>query len=144
MDVLKNDLNVLVADLNVMFVKLHHHHWYVTGIHFYAMHERFETFYEEINTLYDSIAERLITIGGSPAFTLHAYLALTTLKEADINLNPLEMVQSIVDDFKHFIKYFKTTLVEAQKVDDEVTADMMIGAIASFEKHIWMLTALLK
>jgi starvation-inducible DNA-binding protein len=144
MDVLKNDLNILVADFNVMFVKLHHHHWFVTGVQFYTLHERFEKLYEEMNDLYDTIAERLITIGGIPASSLKDYLALTTLKEATGILKPLEMVQSIIDDVNHLIQRLKKTLIEAQSVEDDVTADMMIGALASFEKHIWMLTALLK
>ena len=144
MESLHKDLNVLVSDLNVMFVKLHHHHWYVTGVQFYAMHELFETLYKEMNTLYDDVAERLITIGGKPASTLKDYLALTTIKEAEGFLKPLEMIQSVLDDLSHLTQIVKNALVEAQELNDEVTADMMIGALASFEKHIWMLQAMLK
>jgi starvation-inducible DNA-binding protein len=54
------------------------------------------------------------------------------------------MIQSVLDDLSHLTQIVKNALVEAQELNDEVTADMMIGALASFEKHIWMLQAMLK
>ena len=144
MEKLYQALNKQVANLSVFFTKLHHFHWYVTGPNFYALHEKFEAFYDEVNELYDAFAERLLMIGGSPVSNLKGYLAITSLKEASGMEKPSDMVQHILDDFKLLVVEFKEALVLAQDVDDEATADMLIGAISSFEKHIWMLTFTLK
>lgn len=137
-------LNQEVANLSVLFTKLHHFHWYVTGPNFFALHEKFEALYDEVNELYDELAERLLTIGGSPASTQKEYLALTTLKEAKGKATAKDMVQAVIDDFKLLVAEFKEGIVLAQEVDDEATADLFIGAIASFEKHVWMLEFTLK
>jgi starvation-inducible DNA-binding protein len=144
MEKLYQALNKQVANLSVFFTKLHHFHWYVTGPNFYALHAKFEEFYDEVNELYDAFAERLLMIGGNPVSNLKGYLAITSLKEASGLEKPAEMVTHILDDFKLLTTEFKEALVLAQEKGDEATADMLIGAIASFEKHIWMLTFTLK
>jgi starvation-inducible DNA-binding protein len=134
-------LNVLVADLNVMFVKLHHHHWYVTGPRFFSLHAKFEELYDHVNELYDDVAERLITLGGQPASSLKAYLALTNLKEAESISNADQIVISLIEDFNQLLVQLKKVLVLAQEESDEPTADLMIGSISEFEKTLWMLKA---
>jgi starvation-inducible DNA-binding protein len=144
MEKLYQALNKQVANLSVFFTKLHHFHWYVTGPNFYALHAKFEEFYDEVNELYDAFAERLLMIGGNPVSNLKGYLAITSLKEASGLEKPADMVQHILDDFKLLVTEFKEALVLAQAESDEATADMLITSIASFEKHIWMLTFTLK
>jgi starvation-inducible DNA-binding protein len=144
MEKLYHALNKQVANLSVLFTKLHHFHWYVTGPNFYALHAKFEEFYDEVNELYDAFAERLLMIGGQPTSNLKGYLAVTSLKEASGSEKPSEMVQHILDDFQMLVVEFKEALKFAQEKDDEGTADMLIGAIQSFEKHIWMLSFTLK
>ncbi len=144
MEKLYNGLNKQVANLSVLFTKLHHFHWYVTGPQFYQLHEKFEAFYDEVNELYDAFAERLLMIGGYPVSNLKGYLAITSLKEASGTEKPEEMVKHILDDFKLLVVEFKEVLKLAQDVEDEVTADLIIGALSSLEKHIWMLSFTLK
>ena len=144
MEKLYQALNKQVANLSVFFTKLHHFHWYVTGPNFYALHAKFEEFYDEVNELYDAFAERLLMIGGSPVSNLKGYLAITSLKEASGTEKPEEMVQHILNDFKLIAVELKEALVLAQEQGDEATADLIIGTIASFEKHIWMLSYTLK
>jgi len=144
MEKLYQALNKQVANLSVFFTKLHHFHWYVTGPNFYALHAKFEEFYDEVNELYDAFAERLLMIGGNPVSNLKGYLAITSLKEASGLEKPADMVQHILDDFKLLVTEFKEALVLSQAENDEATADMLITSIASFEKHIWMLTFTLK
>lgn len=144
MEKLYQALNKQVANLSVLFTKLHHFHWYVTGPNFFALHAKFESFYDEVNELYDAFAERLLTIGGHPVSNMKGYLALTSLKEASGTEKPEEMVSQILSDFKCILIELKEVLVYAQEKGDEATADMLISTIASFEKHVWMLTFTLK
>jgi len=54
------------------------------------------------------------------------------------------MVKQILDDFEVLLLQLKETLLVAQAAKDETTADMLITTIASFEKHVWMLSFTLK
>ena len=144
MEKLYQALNKQVANLSVLFTKLHHFHWYVTGPNFYPLHAKFEEFYDEVNELYDAVAERLLMIGGSPVSNLKGYLAITSLKEATGTEKASEMIGHVLNDFKLLVVEFKEALVLSQQQNDEATADLLIGAISSFEKHIWMLTFTLK
>jgi starvation-inducible DNA-binding protein len=144
MEKLYQALNKQVANLSVLFTKLHHFHWYVTGPNFYPLHAKFEEFYDEVNELYDAVAERLLMIGGSPVSNLKGYLAITSLKEATGTEKASEMIGHVLSDFKLLVVEFKEALVLSQQQNDEATADLLIGAISSFEKHIWMLTFTLK
>lgn len=144
MEKLYTALNKQVANFSVLFTKLHHFHWYVTGPQFYQLHAKFEEFYDEANELYDAFAERLLMIGGYPVSNLKGYLAITSLKEASGTEKPEEMVKHILDDFKLIALELKETLKIAQDLDDEVTADLIISTLSSFEKHIWMLNFTLK
>lgn len=137
---LHNGLNQQVANLATFFTKLHHFHWFIEGKGFFVLHEKFEELYDEINGLYDEFAERLIIIGGKPASTLSAYLKLTTLKETD-TLDSKLMVDEVINDLKQLVTELKALTKLSQDQADEETADLLIGTVASFEKHIWMFTA---
>ncbi len=144
MEKLYQALNKQVANFSVLFTKLHHFHWYVTGPNFYPLHAKFEEFYDEVNELYDAYAERLLMIGGNPVSNLKGYLALTSLKEASGTEKAEDMIKHVLDDFKFLTVELKEVLKLAQDLGDEVTADLVIGTLTSFEKHIWMLTFTLK
>ncbi|HCZ24700.1 MAG TPA: DNA starvation/stationary phase protection protein [Acholeplasmataceae bacterium] len=144
MEKLYDVLNKQVANFSVLFTKLHHFHWYVTGPQFYQLHAKFEEFYDEENELYDAFAERLLMIGGYPVSNLKGYLAITSLKEASGTEKPEEMVKHILDDFKLIAIELKEALKISQNLGDEVTADLLISTLSSFEKHIWMLSFTLK
>lgn len=144
MEKLYQVLNKQVANFSVLFTKLHHFHWYVTGPQFYPLHEKFEAFYDEVNELYDAFAERILMIGGQPISNLKGYLAITSLKEASGMEKAEDMLKHILDDFKLVAVELKEALAVSQELGDEVTADLIIGTLASFEKHIWMLSFTLK
>lgn len=144
MEKLYQALNKQVANFSVFFTKLHHFHWYVTGQNFYPLHQKFEQFYDEVNELYDAYAERLLMIGGNPVSNLKGYLALTSIKEATGLEKTEEMVLLVLNDFKQLTQELKEVLVVAEEFGDEVTADLLISTLSSFEKHVWMLTFTLK
>lgn len=144
MEKLFKALNKQVANFSVFFTKLHHYHWYVEGPQFYQLHVKFEELYDEMNKLYDEFAERILMIGGNPVSSLKSYLELTSLKEASGKEDALVMAKHILDDYKILNKELKEVLEIAQSEGDEVTADLVIGTMTSFEKHIWMLSATVK
>ncbi|MDY0214390.1 MAG: Dps family protein [Bacilli bacterium] len=143
MSKLHTGLNKQVANLSVFFVKLHHHHWYVKGYTFYKLHEKFEEFYDEVNELYDALAERLLMVGGKPYSTLKDNLAHASIKEAKGGEKMEEMVEETLNDYKLLQKEFYELIKLGQEEGDEITVDLLIGAVSNFDKHIWMLSAFL-
>ena len=140
MNQLHKGLSQQVAKLSIFFTKLHHYHWFVEGKGFFILHEKFEELYNEVNELYDAFAERLIIIGGKPASSVKAYLELSTLKETN-TLDAKLMVDEVVADLKQLVSELKALTKVSQELLDEETADLLIGTVSSFEKHIWMFEA---
>lgn len=141
---MEKQLNVLLSNLAVMHVKLHHHHWFVSGAQFYTLHETFQTLYEEMSSFYDEVAERMIMTGSKPLSSMQAYLKHHTLKEAEDILPPLDMVKTIVSDFKVISTLCHTLIVECEQSNDFVSADLLIKIKGVLDKHVWMLGAMLK
>jgi len=131
-------LNVRIADLSVLYTKLHRFHWFVQGAYFDIVHEKCEELYNEASAMYDEFAERLLIIGGTPAATLKEYLALAKISEEGNEVTLEDIYKTLIKDYTFFADELKVGIDIAQDAGDEATADMFIGAITAFEKHVWM------
>lgn len=134
-------MNKQVANFGLLFVKLHHFHWYVKGSEFFTLHQKFEELYDEINLNYDALAERILTLGGSPISTMAQTLQNSSLKEATGNEKATDMVKQTINDFKIIVNELREAITVAEEMEDQPTADMLISIRQSLEKHNWMLTA---
>ncbi|SDF36032.1 starvation-inducible DNA-binding protein [Fontibacillus panacisegetis] len=140
---LEQVLNEQVANLNVLYVKLHNYHWYVKGSNFYSLHSKFEELYNEVTAQMDAVAERLLTIKGSPYATIKEYLEIATIQEATGNEDASTMVQNLIEDFATLSESFQEGMDLADKAEDDVTADLLTGFKSDIEKHMWMLRSYL-
>lgn len=136
-------LNRQVANLNVLYVKIHNYHWYVKGSNFFTLHVKFEELYNEVTLKMDEIAERLLTLKGSPAATLKEYLEISSIQEASGNEDAKTMVQNLIEDFATVCEEFQEGIELADNSDDQPTSDMLTGFKADLEKHMWMLRSFL-
>jgi starvation-inducible DNA-binding protein len=136
-------LNRQVANLNVLYVKIHNYHWYVKGPNFFTLHVKFEEFYNEITVQMDEIAERLLTLKGSPAATMKEYLEMASIQEASGKEDANAMVQNLIEDFATLSNEYQEGIDLADAAEDQPTADMLTGFKADLEKHMWMLRAYL-
>lgn len=136
-------LNRQVANLNVLYVKIHNYHWYVKGPNFFTLHVKFEEFYNEITVQMDEIAERLLTLKGSPAATMKEYLEMASIQEATGKEDANAMVQNLIEDFATLSNEYQEGIDLADAAEDQPTADMLTGFKADLEKHMWMLRAYL-
>ncbi|MFA9557320.1 Dps family protein [Evansella sp. AB-rgal1] len=137
-------LNRQVANWNVLFVKLHNYHWYVKGVNFFKLHEKFEELYNEAAGHIDELAERLLTLKGEPVATMKEYLEIATIKEAQGERAAEDMVKTLIQDFDTLIAELSSDIETLDgDLDDEGTADMLIGVRQSVEKHNWMLRSFL-
>lgn len=137
-------LNKQVAEWTVLFTKLHNYHWYVKGPNFFSLHEKFEELYNEASVYIDDIAERILAIDGNPIATLQEALEWSEVKEAEKNLSANQMVEQLSKDFTTVIGQLEEGIQLAEKLDDEMTGDMLLGMVTSLEKHNWMLKSFLK
>ncbi|MNP38394.1 General stress protein 20U [compost metagenome] len=136
-------LNLQVANLNVLYVKVHNYHWYVRGEKFFTLHEKFEEIYNDITLKMDEVAERLLTIKGSPAATMKEFLDITTIQEAKGNEDAGKMVQNLIEDLATVSEELSEGIDLAEQAKDQVTADILTGIKGDFEKHMWMLRSYL-
>lgn len=143
MSKLNQILNKEVANFGLLYTKLHNYHWYVKGKGFFTLHGKFEELYDKVTEYQDEVAERLLTIGGSPVATLKDVLSTATLKEATGKETPDEMIKNLAADFETLIEEMKEGIKVANEEGDDVTADMFVGMSKDLQKTVWMLKAFL-
>ena len=136
-EVLQDRLNAL-QDLSMT---LKHIHWNVTGPHFIAVHEMLDPQYEAVRGMVDEAAERIATLGGSPAGTPGALVAQRRWDDYSIgragaieHLAALDLVYAgVIGDHREAI----TTVGEI----DPVTEDLLIGHARQLELFHWFVRA---
>ncbi|UQZ84803.1 General stress protein 20U [Paenibacillus konkukensis] len=136
-------LNKQVANFGVLYIKLHNYHWYVKGQQFFTLHVKFEELYDEATLHLDAIAERLLTLGGSPVATMQQMVQEASIKEAVGREKAEEMVRHLIEDFNTINKELQEGMEAAEQSGDESTSDMLLGIKSSLEKHTWMLKSFL-
>lgn len=144
MNKLEQLLNKEVANFAVLYTKLHNYHWYVKGPLFFQLHAKFEELYDEATEIYDELAERILMLGGKPVATLKQSLELASIAEASGLETKEEMIKVIINDFRQIDTELKEGVKLAEGLEDDVTVDLLTTTRASLQKHVWMLSELLK
>jgi len=134
-------LNKQLANFSVLYFKLYHYHWFVKGEQFFELHVKFEEFYNEAASYIDQIAERLLAIQGIPISTMKEYLDHASIQEAVGNESAEQMVKQLIQDFQVIVEEAKKGIKEAERAEDDSSADLFISIRTNLEKYIWMLTA---
>ena len=137
-------LNTVLADAIVFYQKLHHYHWRVEGMNFFGLHAKFEELYDQWAEVMDDVAERILSIKGTPLATLKEALELTTLKEDSSVPSGLVMVENILGDMQKQAGNMRQAIEQAEAAEDRGTANLLDGFCDSIEKTSWMLRAFLK
>jgi starvation-inducible DNA-binding protein len=134
-----------LADLHVLYAKLHNYHWNVEGPGFFTLHAKLEEIYDGVAEEIDAVAERILMIGHRPSASLAEYVKKAKLKEADsVAISSKDIAANLLADYGQLVQGLRAGIAAAQEIGDEVSADMMIGSLAEYEKTIWMLDAFLK
>lgn len=130
-------LNKQLANWGVLYVKLHHLHWYVKGTDFFTLHEKFEELYDKAAEYMDELAERALAIQGRPLSTMRQFLENSSIQEATGEETAEESVQSLLRDLEIIIPETYNAMKQAQQLDDEGTADLLLGIAKEMEKQAW-------
>lgn len=141
---LTKKLNVYLANQQVMYIKLHNLHWYVKGTSFFTLHVKFEELYDQTAEMVDDVAERILAISKKPVASLKGALEIATIKElSDEYITSNDSVKVLLEDFKTLRDDTSELISLSEEAHDVVTADLLTGYLASYEKTLWMLHAYL-
>ena len=102
---------------------------------------KFEEFYTDSQEKIDLIAERILTLGGTPLHTFDEYIALSKVVVGKNISNDVDSVELVVSSLAELLKIERVILYTSDEADDEGTNSMMSDFIAEQEKTIWMLNA---
>ncbi len=135
------DLNSLLSNYQVYYQNLRGLHWNIKGKRFFDLHVKFEEFYNDSQIKIDLIAERILTLGGTPLHTFEDYIANSILKVGKNISKDEEAITLIMQSITELLKIERVVLNNAGEIDDEGTNSMMSDFISEQEKTMWMLKA---
>ena len=134
-------LQQLLADFQVYYTNLRGFHWEIQGRGFFVLHGKFEEMYNDAAAKIDEIAERILTLGGTPENKFSEYLKTARVAEVSGVTRSSEAVEHVLGTYKYFIAEERKLIEVANEANDAVTVDMLTGYLKEQEKMIWMLVA---
>lgn len=138
-----NKLGILLANYSVFYQNTRGAHWNIKGDQFFTLHPKFEELYNSLVLKIDEIAERILTLDGTPMHNYSDYLTLSTIKESKEVSDPVKAVEQILASFKTVIDLQRELLDITDKAGDEGTNSQMSDYITEQEKEVWMYNAYL-
>ncbi|RZJ72203.1 Dps family protein [Flavobacterium sp.] len=137
-------LNTLLSNFQVYYQNLRGIHWNIRGKRFFDLHVKFEELYNDAQLKIDLIAERVLTIGGTPLHTFEDYVKLNKLEVGKNISKDEKAVHLIVSSLTELLKIEREILNRTDEIGDEGTNSMMSDFISEQEKTIWMMNAWLE
>jgi len=134
-------LNDLLANYQVFYQNTRGFHWNIRGEKFFELHAKFEELYNDLQTKIDEIAERILTLGGTPLHTYDDYLKVSKVKSLMNVTKAKDCVESIVFSFGILLERQRVVLELSAKYEDEGTNAMASDYIREQEKLVWMYNA---
>lgn len=131
-------LNVLLAHYSVFYQNTRGAHWNIKGDQFFTLHPKFEELYDSLMLKIDEIAERILTLGYTPAHNYSEYLEKSQIKETEEVSDADKCVEQILTSFKKIIDLQRELLDITDKAGDEGTNAQMSDYITEQEKEVWM------
>ncbi|MCF6346857.1 MAG: DNA starvation/stationary phase protection protein [Flavobacteriaceae bacterium] len=138
---LTTDLNELLANFQIYYQSLRGLHWNIKGKSFFELHIKFEELYTDAQEKVDLIAERILTLEGTPLHTFADYQTIASVPVGKSISKDIEAVQLIVNSLEELIKIERNILDKSAEADDEGTNSLMSDFISEQEKTIWMMKA---
>jgi starvation-inducible DNA-binding protein len=138
------ELNTLLANYQVYYQNLRGIHWNIRGKRFFDLHVKFEELYNDSQLKVDMIAERVLTLGGTPLHTFEDYIKNNKLAVGNNVSNDEKAIHLIVSSLSDLLRMEREILNKAGEINDEGTNSMMSDFIVEQEKTLWMMQAWLE
>ena len=133
-----NKLNTLLASYQMHYQNLRSLHWNIKGSSFFELHLKYEELYTRTQVIVDDLAERILSIGGTPLSHFSDYLQQSSLKETGIVQYGNRGVSYILEAQQTLLALEKEILLLSSENDDEGTNALMSDLIREKEKTNWM------
>lgn len=140
---LTNKLNELLANYSIFYQNTRGYHWNIKGEKFFELHLKFEELYNDLLLKIDEIAERILTLGGTPQHNYSDYAKTSSVKESKQVSDGFEAVADILHAFSKIMPLQRDILQLSADANDEGTNALMSDYIRAQEKLIWMYSAFL-
>jgi starvation-inducible DNA-binding protein len=134
-------LNNLLANYQVFYQNARGFHWNIKGEKFFELHLKFEELYNDLQIKIDEIAERVLTLGGTPIHSFAGYLQVAEIKPIENETNGPVCVGHILDAFSKLLVKERDILNLSAELNDEGTNAMASDYIREKEKLVWMYSA---
>ena len=135
-------LNQRLADVIDLQTQLKQAHWNVKGPHFIGLHELFDKIAEDVASYVDLVAERVVQLGGVAEGTARVVAARSRLEEYPLDVaEGAAHVEAVARALSTFGREARTTIDEADKLDDADTADIFTEVSRGIDKWLWFVEA---
>ena len=141
---LAGSLNELLANYSVFYQNVRGYHWNIKGEKFFELHVKFEELYTDLQLKIEEIAERILTLGGTPSHNYSDYAKTSAIAESKMVPDGAKAVQDILNSFSTVIGLQRKLMSQSGDANDEGTTALMSDYIRAQEKMVWMYTAFLK
>ncbi|ELA08043.1 Dps family ferritin [Moraxella macacae 0408225] len=138
-----DQLNAILANYHIFYMNVRGYHWNVKGSDFFTLHVKFEELYTELQLQIDEIAERILTIRGTPAHAYSDFVKVSSIKEDKNVFDGRGCVQGLLTGLSVLIAKQREVIEFTESVEDQGTADILTGYVQAQEKLIWMYNAYL-
>jgi len=134
-------LNDLLSNYQLFYMNLRGFHWNIKGKKFFELHLKFEELYNDALIKVDEIAERVLTLSGTPIHTFSKYLEHSEIKATENVVDGDVAVDAILNNLSILLQKERAILSIASEAKDEGTVSQMSDYIVEQEKLVWMLSA---
>ena len=117
-------------------------HWNVKGPSFIGLHELFDKVDEAVESYVDMIAERIVQLGGVAEGTVRVAAARSRLPEYPLAIaDGLAHVEAVARALSTFGQEARSTISQADELDDADTADLFTEVSRGLDKWLWFVEA---
>ncbi len=141
---LAEKLNVILANYSLFYQNARGYHWNIKGEKFFELHLKFEELYNDLFTKIDEVAERVLTLGHTPAHSFTEYKAVSSISESEKVTDARHAVEEILQAFSTLLVMQRELLELSADAGDEGTNALMSDYIREQEKLVWMYSSYLK
>lgn len=136
-------LNGLISSYHMFYINVRGYHWNVKGEHFFSLHPKFEELYTALQIQIDEIAERILTLGGTPFHAYSDFTQHTGIHEDKNVKDGNTCVKGVVTGLQALIEEQRQVSALAAEAEDQGSADLVDAYVQEQEKLVWMYNAFL-
>jgi starvation-inducible DNA-binding protein len=135
-------LNSRLADSLDLKSQAKQAHWNVKGMSFIGLHELFDRVSTEVEVYADTIAERITALGGTALGTVRVSANKSSLSEYPLEITDgADHVDALSTALADYGKKVRAGIDEADKLDDQDTADLLTEISRGVDKLLWFVEA---